>query len=94
MSRLNFIIKIILIYIKTSFTFKGYSKSEVENSNEEIDLIYICTSHYNLLYKINSKFKSEMKKKKKINNNKIFENKIIKNPSIKNINELNNENKI
>ena len=67
MSRLNFIIKIILIYIKTIFTFKGYSKSEVENSNEEIDLIYICTSHYNLLYKINSKFKSEMKKKKKIN---------------------------
>ena len=54
-----------LIYIKTSFAFKGHWKSQVEKQNEEIELIYAFTSHCNLLYKINSRFKNENEEEKK-----------------------------
>ena len=72
------------IYIKTAFSFKRYWKFEVEHPEEENDLVYADANHYNLLYKINTKFKLENESEKNnINIKEILQEKIIKEPSIK-----------
>lgn len=83
------------IFIKSAFAYKRYWKFEVEHPEEEIDLVYADANHYNLLYKINTKFKLENESEKNnINFKEILQEKIIKEPSIKKIKELNNDNKI